>query len=165
MKNLIIDATGERACSREEHDTALQAVVASHLGLPLEEVQTAWITVGLVGGMEGVTLPLVREELALLVSTLREQGRPLQEMCLVVILFQEYEEGAVVAANCAFTSCVQSLAKGCAPHVIGVMQTAGKRGWVTVEGRIPHVIGVMQTTGERGWVIVGDFPSTEQESL
>ena len=136
MKNLIIDATGERISSSEKHDLALQEAIASHLRMPLEEVQTAWITVGLVGGMEGPTSSLVREELALLVSTLREQGRPIQEMQSVVLLFQEYEEGAVVAANCAFTSRVQS-------HI---------------GGRTPHVIGVMQTTGNRGWMVAEDFP-------
>jgi hypothetical protein len=137
MKNLlIIDATGERANSKEEHDAILQTVIAEHLTLSLDEVQAAWITVGLVGGMEGVTLPLVRDEVALLVSSLREQGRELREMCLVVIIFQEFEEGAVVAANCAFTSRVQRLT-----------------GW-----REPRVIGVVQTTGKRGWMVEADFP-------
>jgi hypothetical protein len=141
MNLLVIDATGERAVSLEEHDTALQVVIAQHLGLSLEAVQSTWATVGLVGGMEGVTLPLVRGELARLVCTVREQGRTLHGMHTVIV-FQEYEEGAPIAPNSSFASRIQTLTGGLEPSMIGVIQTGT----------------------EQKWKVEADFPSTEQES-
>jgi O-acetyl-ADP-ribose deacetylase (regulator of RNase III) len=125
---IIIDVTGDDEITERLSDRQLLALIAAHLNIPEEVARSIWLKISLESGMEGVTPAVVNNALDQLTTAIaRKQGRQLLHL-EPIILFQEYEEGAPVAANAAFALAVFRLA-GREPRVIGVQQTGDAQGW------------------------------------
>jgi hypothetical protein len=134
--NLIIDATSSSVVMPTNvscFDAHLQELVAQELQLPFGEIQRVWTAVDLIdtrsiyvpGESYVSSLTIINRELDMVEAALRQQGKALKDMSVLLLLDEDATGACSVAAGCA----VQVFARtGVAPIVMGV-QVVGRSDW------------------------------------